>query len=122
MRSWRGGEGGAPAAGNRGRAPAAPAPVAGGAPAKAPAAPRPAGGPGADGGGAPVEALVDALHDGRRGLDDDRPAALVHRRVRHGPRGGGGGGDRAGDEAGGGEAGDAVRDLHDGLLPRRSGG
>ena len=41
-----------------------------------------AGGAGADGGGCPVEALVDALHDGRgRGLDDDRPARRAGRRA-----------------------------------------
>ena len=40
---------------------------------------------------------------------------------RRGPRARDGGGERRGDEADGGQAGDAVRDLHDGLLSRRSG-
>src|SRR5215207_2702660 len=82
-----------------------------------------AGRAGADGGRVPVEALVDGLYDGRGfGLDDDRLAAVLDRRVGHGPRARGGGGERPGDEGDGGEAGDAVRVLHDGLLPRRFGG
>src|SRR3954453_1444918 len=73
-----------------------------------------AGGAGADGGGGPVEAVVD-LHDGRRGVGDDRLPGV--RRVWAGrSRACGGGGERPGDEAGGGKAGDAVRDLHGGLL------
>src|SRR3954451_12379655 len=55
----------------------------------------PAGGAGADRGGGPVEAVVDALHDGRRlGFDDNRLAAVGDRRVGFGPCAGGGGGER----------------------------
>src|SRR3954452_9217020 len=77
----------------------------------------PAGEPGADRRGGPVEALVDALHDGRLGRD--RPGGRVGRR---GPRARHGGGEGEDGEADQDQAGDAVRDLHDGLLSRRSGG
>jgi hypothetical protein len=77
-----------------------------------------AGGAGADRGGGPVEAVVDALHDGR--LEDDSVGWLRVTRRRH--RAGRGGGEGEDGEADQDQAGDAAGDVHDGLLPRRSGG